>query len=151
MTAEEVAPCQEIAHLRTSPAHTSLNLSQAVCVVLYSLFTGTEVHQREPEPKRVDAAQREFLKRKLKAVFAGDVARTEAAAEDVSAMIDRVFSRAPLEPRDARAWHLVLRALGSEARPDDFGVDGQEKGARRRDALARRERGDASADDGAPK
>jgi len=150
MTAEEVAPCQEIAHLRTAPAHTSLNLSQAVCVVLYSLFTGEEVHQREPAPKRVDARQREFLKQKLKAVLAGDVARTDSAAEDITAMIDRVFSRAPLEPRDARAWHLVLRALGSEATPEDFGVDGAEKGARRRDALARREREDASAGDDAP-
>ncbi|MEO0662990.1 MAG: TrmH family RNA methyltransferase, partial [Planctomycetota bacterium] len=137
LTAEEAAACQETAHLRTSPAHTSLNLAQAVTVVLYSLFTGTAVHQREAGPKRVDASAREFLRAKMKAVLAGQIARTDSAATDIEAMIDRVFTRAPLEPRDARAWHLVLRALGSEATPDDFGVDGGEKGARRNDARAK--------------
>lgn len=137
LSAEEAALAQEVAHLRTSPAHTSLNLSQAVCVVLYSLFTGTEVHQKEPQPKRLDAGGRAFLQERLKAVFAGEVAKTESAAADIEAMIERVFTRAPLEPRDARAWHLILGALGYDHAPEDFGVSGQEKGARRRDALRR--------------
>ncbi len=146
LTREEAAAAQEIAHLRTAPEHTSLNLAQAVTVVLYSLFTGDEVHQFEPRPKRIDMTERAFLQAKLREVLCGQVARTESAAEDISAMIDRVFTRAPLEPRDARAWHLVLRALGSEAGPGDLGAPGGEKGARRRQALERRRRRDREAD-----
>lgn len=137
LTREEAAAAQEIAHLRTAPAHTSLNLAQAVTVVLHSLFTGNVVHQHEPKPKKLEAKERDFLRAKMHEVFVGQVARTKAAKEDVAAMIDRVFHRAPLEPRDARAWHLLLRALGSESSPGDFGVEGREKGARRREALER--------------
>ncbi len=152
LTKEEAAAAQEISHLRTSAEHTSLNLAQAVIVVLYSLFTGKDIHQVENQPKRIDTASRAFLKEKLKTVLAGQVARTESAAEDVRAMIDRMFTKAPIEPRDARAWHLVLRALGSEAAPTDFGVGGQEKGARRKDALERRRRldGEGAAPDQDP-
>ncbi|MEM8711725.1 MAG: RNA methyltransferase [Planctomycetota bacterium] len=146
LTREEAAAAAEIAHLRTSPAHTSLNLAQAVIVVLYSLFSGNEVHQVEPSPKRLDHNSRRFLKEKMTAVFAGQVARTESAAEDITSMIERVFTRAPLEPRDARAWHLILRAMGSEAEPAEFGVGGQEKGARRAQALERRRRIDGAAE-----
>lgn len=150
MTREECDLCQELAHLRTAPEHTSLNLAQAVVVVLYSLFTGTEVHEKEPQPKRVDAAGRAFLKGRLKEVLAGQVARTESAAADVEAMVERMFSKAPLEPRDARAWHLVLNALGSASEPADFGLGGQEKGARRREALERRRAADGGRIDGGP-
>lgn len=140
LTREEAAAATEIAHLRTAPAHTSLNLAQAVTVVLYSLFTGNQVHQTEPKPKRLDNRSREFLKQKMHAVFAEGIARTESASEDIASMIDRMFTRAPMQPRDARAWHLILRALGSEAEPSEFGVGTQEKGARRKEALERRRR-----------
>ncbi|QDV08904.1 tRNA (cytidine/uridine-2'-O-)-methyltransferase TrmJ [Planctomycetes bacterium Poly30] len=140
LTREEAAAATEIAHLRTAPAHTSLNLAQAVTVVLHSLFTGNEVHQHEPKPKRLDSGSREFLKQKMHAVFTKGVARTESAAEDIGSMIDRMFTRAPMEPRDARAWHLILRAMGSEAEPSEFGTPAQEKGARRKQALERRRR-----------
>ncbi|MEM9381303.1 MAG: RNA methyltransferase [Planctomycetota bacterium] len=150
LTREEAAATQELAHLRTAPEHTSLNLAQAVTVVLYSLFTGTAVHQREPQPKRLDEAGRSFLKERMKEVFAGRIARTESAAQDISSAIDRMIGRAPIEPRDARAWHLMLRALGSETTPGEYGLGGPDKGARRRDALARREGSDADAGGEAP-
>jgi hypothetical protein len=37
--------------------------------------------------------------------------------------IRRVFGRAPLETRDARAWHLLARALGNEKTPGDYGLE----------------------------
>ena len=140
LTKEEAAAATEIAHMRTSVEHTSLNLAQAVTVVLHSLFTGNKVHQTEQKTKQVDQREREFLKEKMHLVFSKGVARTDSAAEDVSSMIDRMFTRAIIEPRDARAWHLILRAMGSEAEPSAFGVGGQVKGARRAQALERRRR-----------
>lgn len=149
LTREEALLAQEVAHLRTAPEHTSLNLAQAVIVVLYSLFTGTEVHQTEVRQKLLDERGRTFLKERLKEVLAGRVAMTPSAAVDITAMIDRVFTRAELEPRDARAWHLVLRALGSETTPAEFGLSGQERDARRKELLARHlEEGEPSPADG---
>ena len=140
MTREEAAMAQELAHLRTAPEHTSLNLAQAVTVVLHSLFTGDKVHQREPKPKRLDQRERTFLKERMTEVLAGQVAFTESAAKDITGAIERMVTRAPLEPRDARAWHIILRSLGSSATPSEFGLDEQPKDARRRDALERNER-----------
>ena len=51
-----------------------------------------------------------------------EIARTPAARRDILASIERVFSRAELEDRDARAWHLMLRALGSTLTPKDLGL-----------------------------
>jgi hypothetical protein len=67
--------------------------------------------------------QREFLKAHLKHVFAGEVAKNARVAADVERMIESVFSRAPMETRDASAWHQLMRALGSEAKPADFGLN----------------------------
>ncbi len=54
----------------------------------------------------------------------------------IKVSIERVFSRAELENRDARAWHLMLKALGSDMRPDEVGLRPHEKGGRRARLLA---------------
>ncbi len=37
--------------------------------------------------------------------------------------IERIFSRADLLSSDARAWHMMMRALGSTKTPPDFGLN----------------------------
>ncbi len=138
LTSEEVGLCQDLCHVRTSADHTSLNLAMTVCVALSDLYRGTEVHAHEPGGSQLDGAGREFLKARLTEVFADRVARTPAAAADIKAMIERVFSRAPIENRDARAFHLILKTLGSEMSPKDLGLALHEKAGRRRKAVARR-------------
>jgi len=146
LTAEEAALVQDLIYVRTAREHTSLNLAMSVGIVLAGLFTGEEAHQPEPGGAMLSGDGREFLKARLKEVLAGDVARTASAARDISASIERVFSRAPLENRDARAWHLMLRALGSRSSPGDFGLDPTPKGARRADALGKRRAKDSARD-----
>ncbi len=119
----EAALCQRLIHIRTSPQHTSLNLAIAVAVVLEPLFSGEVRLPNESGGHPLPNEHREFLKARLKHVFADGIARGEYARRDVNAMIERVFSRAPLETRDARAWHLVLTALGDKSRPSDYGLD----------------------------
>ena len=55
----------------------------------------------------------------------------------ILAMIDRQIARAPLEDRDARAWHLVLRALGNDLTPKDLGLELHERRGRRRREVER--------------
>ncbi len=122
LTTEEIELCERVSHIPTSPDHTSLNLAVAVALVLHGLFSGRGATELQGGGASADGASREFLKAHLKDVFGGQVARTRAARRDIEQSIDRVFSRAPLETRDARAWHLMLRALGSRKRPEDFGL-----------------------------
>lgn len=138
LTGAEVDLCQELAHVRTAPEHTSINLAMSVTIVLWSLFAGNEVHQRERPAKRLNDQGRRFLIERMVEVFAGKIARTQAASESIEHSLRRVFGRAPLENRDARAWHLMLRALGSELSPSELGLAINAKNARREEELLRR-------------
>jgi len=119
---EDARACNELVHIRTDGAHVSLNLAMTVGVVLSDLYTdpGFRVRERGFRPIRAEA--REYLKANLKLVFGETVAKTPSARRDILASIERVFSRAELEDRDARAWHLMLRALGSTLTPKDIGL-----------------------------
>ncbi|MEM7515997.1 MAG: TrmH family RNA methyltransferase, partial [Planctomycetota bacterium] len=123
MTAEESMLCQRLVHIPTSQEHTSLNLSVAVAVVLSSLFVAPRTHELEPGGFPVTGAEREFLKANLKWAMTEKVARSDQAKLDIAASIERVFSKSELETRDARAWHMMARALGSQKTPMDFGLD----------------------------
>jgi TrmH family RNA methyltransferase len=128
---------QELVHIATSPEHSSLNLAMAVGVVLSDLFTAPRIKKRERPPKLLSGDGREYLKADLKHVFGDKVALTASAREDILEAIERVFSRAPLEDRDARAWHLMARALGSTLTPKDLGLKLHDKRGRRRAAQAK--------------
>lgn len=123
LTKEEIDLCEESVHIRTSTEHTSLNLALSVGIVLHDLFDAEAAEVLEPGGYRADGATREFLKAHLKHVFGGSIARSDGARRDIIESIERLFSRAPLETRDARAWHLMLRAMGSNKRPADFGIE----------------------------
>jgi hypothetical protein len=70
--------------------------------------------------------------------------RSAEASDLVIQMIDRVMLRAPLENRDAKAWHLILKNLGSELTPKDLGLVTHEKGQRRKELKERRDAGEDS-------
>ena len=78
-----------------------------------------------------------YLKEAMKDTF-GQIARSEAVRVDITNSVDRVISSAPLESRDGRAWHAIMRALGNHKIPADYGIkDEQPRRARRAEALER--------------
>lgn len=129
---EEVERCAELVYVPTSDDHTSLNLAIAVGVVLSGLFVDRPFRPRERGVKPVTNEARAFLVANLKHAFAERVALTESAKRDIVEAIERVFGRAALEDRDARAWHLMARALGSELTPKVLGMEITTKRARHR-------------------
>lgn len=131
LRADEVAQLAELIAIPTSGDHTSLNLAIAVGIVLAELFHERPHRPRERGVKPLGHAARAYLKANLSHVFGEKVARTESARRDILESIERVFTRAPLEDRDARAWHLMLRALGSTLTPNDLGLELSPKRARR--------------------
>jgi len=134
LTAEETDLVGDLCSLPTAAEHTSINLALSVGVVLYSLFTGKGVHVKEKGPVLAERESAEFLKARLKDVLAR-VARSEEAARDIQASIERVFTRAPIESRDARAWHKILQAIDGDKTPSELGVAPTARDARRRRAL----------------
>ena len=140
LTAEETGLVQQLCYLPTSAEHTSINLAMSVGIVLSALFTDAGAHGREQGMILAEGADLEYLKAHLKHVFGGQVARGEAARRDIEQAIERVFGRVPIESRDARAWHMMLRALGSRMTPADFGIEGTPKSRRRKRVVERARR-----------
>ena len=132
--------CHELVHIRTSGEHNSLNLSMAVGVALFATFTERGVVRRAKAHNTLNGEARAFLKERMKAVFR-DIARSDSVRRDITSSIERVISTAPLETRDGRAWHAILRVLGGEARPGDFGLAELQPANARRDAALERIRG----------
>jgi TrmH family RNA methyltransferase len=120
---EETAPLGELVRIPTSDEHGSLNLAMAVGIVLSTIFLepAAEVSVRVQNETPLPGADRAFLVERLKESL-GAIPWTAAARRDLLASIERVFARAPLETRDARAWHMLLRALGNEKAPGDYGL-----------------------------
>jgi TrmH family RNA methyltransferase len=126
LSIEETAPLAELVRIPTSDEHGSLNLAMAVGIVLSTLFLDQSALEsvRHQNAVPLPGADREFLVRKLQETL-GSIPWTESARRDVLASIERLFRRAPLETRDARAWHLLARALGNEKTPADYGLAGE--------------------------
>lgn len=142
----DVSRCHELVHIRTSGDHVSLNLAMTVGIVLSGLYTDRGWRERERGFRPIRSEAREYLVANLKHVFADKVARTPAARRDILASIERVFTKAPLEDRDARAWHLMLRALGSTLTPKDLGLPPAPPNARRQELLDARQQKDQGPD-----
>jgi tRNA C32,U32 (ribose-2'-O)-methylase TrmJ len=120
LSGEETAPLHELVRIPTSAEHGSLNLAFTAGLVLAQLFLSAAPSAARPAAAPLPGDERAFLIEQLK--FALGARTTSAPARrDLEASIERVFARAPLETRDARAWHLLARALGSDKRPQDFG------------------------------
>jgi TrmH family RNA methyltransferase len=136
LTSEELARCRVICSLATTRNHTSLNLAVAVGIVLYELFEGRALRRKEGTHHMARGADLEYLKEHLKRALGG-VARGPAAKRDIVESIERIFSRAPVESRDARAWHKVLRALAGPVAPTELGLEPPPRRRRRSTALGR--------------
>lgn len=122
-----------LAHVATSEEHTSLNLGMAVGLVLHSLFEGETPERFENLGAPLNGHDRAYLKAHV-AETLGDAARSDVARTEILAAVERVFSHAELETRDARAWHTIMRALGNSKSPLDYGLGPQPEPARSKPA-----------------
>lgn len=141
---EDVSQLRDLAWIPTSAEHSSLNLAMAVGIVLSDLYAAPGTKRRERGSKPLSTEARDYLKANLAHALGDRVAKSRSARTDILASVERIFSRAELEDRDARAWHLMCRALGSELTPKDLGIVVHEKRGRHRREQARRRELDAA-------
>jgi TrmH family RNA methyltransferase len=141
LSEDDCAQLESLVWIPTTAAHTSLNLAVAASLVLAGLFQAARAKARSKKGRPLRHAEREFLRRHLAFVLPALI-ETASTRADLAASIERVFAHAPLESRDARAWHRLLRALGSTRGPADLGIDarvlGQAPSAARAQASRRR-------------
>ena len=123
LSVAETRELTELVRIPTSDEHGSLNLAMAVGIVLATLFLDRpeQASARRQNAVPLPGADRAFLIERLKESL-GAIPWTPSARRDLLASLERVFGRAPLETRDARAWHMLARALGNEKAPGDYGV-----------------------------
>lgn len=123
LTIEETQPLGQLVRIPLSVEHGSLNLAMAVGIVLSTLFLEQPelVDGGQQNAIPLNGADRAFLVARLKETL-GPIPWTDSARRDVLASVERVFGRAELETRDARAWHMLMRALGNEKTPGDYGI-----------------------------
>jgi tRNA/rRNA methyltransferase len=140
----DVKLLRDLAWIPTSAEHASLNLAMAVGIVLFDLYAEPGRKRRERGAKPLSSEGRAYLVANLLHALGDRLAKSKSARVDIRASVERVFSRAELEDRDARAWHLMCRALGSELTPRDLGITTHEKRGRHRREQARRRELDAN-------
>ena len=129
LTGAETDPLHRLVRMAVSGEHRSINLAMAATIALSTLHfeqaPSAAAEGSTPLPGKDRAFLTEVLKESL-----GSLTTSAPARRDLVASIERVFARAPLETRDARAWHLLARAIGADRRPQDFGLPPQAKGVR---------------------
>lgn len=113
LTDAETAPLARLVHVRTSQEQPSINLGAAVSLVLARLYRGAGAKSRSRRFRPLTVAQRSLLEEHLKRSLLPRV-RGETSKRDLEASIERICAQAPLETRDARAWHRLARALLGE-------------------------------------
>lgn len=115
----ETDRCQQLVHIELTGGHASLNLATAVALVLFAVQSPPEAQPKTSSGVPLAGTDREFLIHNVAETLSGK-AWTESAARDIHAAVTRVLRGARLETRDARAWHMAMRALGSERTPKDL-------------------------------
>ncbi len=127
----ETDPLHNLVRMAVTGEHRSINLAMAVTIVLSHLHFEQAPSAASQGSTPLPGNDRTFLTKVLVEAL-GPLTTSASARRDLEASVERVFTRAPLETRDARAWHLLARAVGTERRPQDYGLPPQEKGVRLR-------------------
>ncbi len=109
---EELALCTQIIQIPSSEQYTSLNLSHAVMVCCYELFTAAEVFQ--PSEEKADEANSE-LRERMFATWREMMIKTEFTHEQklehMMMGLRRIFSRGKLTVPDVK----ILMGLAKQS------------------------------------
>lgn len=113
LTNHDLSFCHRVAHIPTHPRQASMNLGQAVAIVLYELVRGGSAAEcdSQPQPPAADGEQIERLTELLLACLR----RSEYLPAGESAMsaekIRRCVHRLSISADDASTWTGMLRQI----------------------------------------
>lgn len=117
---DEIALCDSIINIPTDPAFSSLNLAQAVLLVVSQI---SAVPDFPPEPRAKDSplADKEtvfgFLERLEDDLDKAAFFKSEGLKPTMVRNIQNIFTRAELTEQEVRTLHGILTSLTSKLRP----------------------------------
>lgn len=112
LSAADAALVNQVARIPTQEALRSLNLAVAVALALYDTAAATAPAAGRAAGTPLDGRARALLVTRAQEGLAA-LAEYEALEREIRASAARLFGRAELEPRDAKAWHAILRRLAA--------------------------------------
>jgi TrmH family RNA methyltransferase len=121
LSGKETERASVLVRVPTGDEHTSLNLALAASIALYDTFQPASPDVGSEGSTPISGHARAYLAEHVADTLSG-AARSEHIRADVEASVRRLFGRAEVETRDARAWHAVMRALGNRSSPLDYGL-----------------------------
>jgi TrmH family RNA methyltransferase len=111
LTNDEIALCQRLVVIPTAPAFSSLNLAQAVMVVLYELWKGSVQEIRIPGRKLALSRELEYFYQDLEQLLLGIGFIKGRQGRFILADLRRIFGRADLDSREVRILRGILRQV----------------------------------------
>ncbi|HEY5647992.1 MAG TPA: RNA methyltransferase [Nitrospiria bacterium] len=112
---EDLGLTQGLVSIPTGPAHTSLNLSQAVMVVAYELRRVWEKKSATKKPEKLraplDSGQRERFYAELDEILTMIGFRKGSQGNHILADLRRIFGRADLDPRELQILRGINRKV----------------------------------------
>jgi TrmH family RNA methyltransferase len=111
LTNDEIALCQRLAVIPTAPPFPSLNLAQAVMVVLYEIWKGLSKRIRLPDRKLALSRELEYFYRDLEQLLMAIGFVKGRQGRFILADLRRIFGRAGLDSREVRILRGILRQV----------------------------------------
>ncbi len=111
LTNDEIALCQRLVVIPTAPVFPSLNLAQAVMVVLYELWKGSSQRIRVPDRKLALSRELEHFYQDLEQLLSAIGFVKGRQGRFILADLRRIFGRAGLDSREVRILRGILRQI----------------------------------------
>jgi tRNA/rRNA methyltransferase len=111
LTNDEIALCQRLVVIPTAPDFPSLNLAQAVMVVLYELWKGLSQRIKIPDRKLAGSGELEHFYQDLEQLLSTIGFVKGRQGRFILADLRRIFGRAGLDSREVRILRGILRQI----------------------------------------
>lgn len=113
LTNHDLSFCHRVAHIPTHPRQPSMNLGQAVAIVLYEMVRGGSAAECDPRPQppAADGEQLERLTELLLACLRGSEYLPAGESATAAEKIRRCVHRLSISAEDASTWTGMLRQI----------------------------------------
>jgi tRNA/rRNA methyltransferase len=111
LTNDEIALCQRLVVIPTAPNFPSLNLAQAVMVVLYEIWKGLSKRISFPDRKLAPSRELEYFYQDMEQLLLAIGFVKGRQGRFILADLRRIFGRAGLDSREVRILRGILRQI----------------------------------------
>lgn len=108
---DDLSHCHWLIHIPSRPGHRSINLGQAVAVVLYELIRARQPAKAAPSKSRASVEQGEVVLDRLREILQISGYYDHTATAGAERRLRTLIRRLPLTKADATVWLGILRQV----------------------------------------